>query len=55
MMPQGITSNLSTWEAEAGGLWVWGQPKLHTETQSQKIIKVKKKNPMGFRILSYVD
>jgi hypothetical protein len=23
--------NSSTWEAEIGGLWVWGQPGLHRE------------------------
>jgi hypothetical protein len=28
--------NPSTWEMEAGGLWVWGQPELHTKTLSQK-------------------
>jgi hypothetical protein len=28
--------NSSTWEAEAGGASVYGQPWLHSKTQSQK-------------------
>jgi hypothetical protein len=28
--------NPSTWEIEAGGFHVWGQPGLHSETLSQK-------------------
>jgi hypothetical protein len=28
--------NLSTWEVEAGGLQVQGQPELHSEIMSQK-------------------
>jgi hypothetical protein len=26
--------NPSTWEAEAGGLWVWGQPGLYSKFQA---------------------
>jgi hypothetical protein len=26
--------NSSTWEAEAAGLWVWGQPGLHSEYEA---------------------
>jgi hypothetical protein len=33
----GHTYNPSTWEAEAGGPRVWGQPGLYSETLSQKI------------------
>jgi hypothetical protein len=27
--------NPSTWEAEGGGSWIWGQPGLHSKTESQ--------------------
>jgi hypothetical protein len=35
------TYNYNTWEAESGGSLVWGQPRLHSKTLSQKEKKVK--------------
>jgi hypothetical protein len=32
----GLTYNHSTWEAEVGGLQVWGQPGLQSKILSQK-------------------
>jgi hypothetical protein len=36
-----------TWEAEAGGSWVQGQPSQHSDTQSKKK-KKKKRNDQNF-------
>lgn len=33
--------NLSTQEVEVGGLWVYGQPGLHSETLPQKVKRKK--------------
>jgi hypothetical protein len=33
--------NPSTWEAEAGGFWVWGQPGLQSEFQDSQGYTVK--------------
>jgi hypothetical protein len=37
------TSNPSTWEAEARGLWVWDQSGLHSKTLFQDTKKKKKR------------
>jgi GH24 family phage-related lysozyme (muramidase) len=39
--------NRSTQEAEARGLWVLGQPRLHRETLSQKIKQRKPRGSVG--------
>jgi hypothetical protein len=40
------TCNPSTWVAEARRLWVWGQPGLHSEVQTQKKKKIDRRHQL---------
>jgi hypothetical protein len=45
------THNPSIWEAEAGGLRVWEQPELYSETLSQKVNKEMKASTTANQVL----